>query len=319
MLDIGERPLTSFPPGIESKIEPESGASYESKFNDAIQQDTNEPCNELHASMMLPDDFLLTLLSLRSIVHLNLCGNSLNVEDSESISNGLLNSANRLQTLLLGNNRLGSEGSASILQSLQHHEYIETLDLSCNGIAATDEYESKMDSSESADKESKTTLTPSTSKDKGGQEFSQLLSNMLRSSDCIINLTTMNVKRNSLDHRSVDLICEAVTVRQNVTVLLDYVTLNKRPYMARKKIKAIQLKNIFEAATKIQRNIKKCFIVLKAKRMKEWELMSREDELTNNSQDRASSRKSKAERENWEKKGGKAGKGKGGKKGKKKK
>ena len=53
-----------------------------------------------------------------------------------------------------------------------------------------------MDSSESADKESKTTLTPSTSKDKGsGQEFSQLLSNMLRSSDCIINLTTMNVKR----------------------------------------------------------------------------------------------------------------------------
>ena len=59
--------------------------------------------------------------------------------------------------------------------------------------------------------------------------------------------------------RSVDLICEAVTVRQNVTVLLDYVTLNKRPYMARKKIKAIQLKNIFEAATKIQRNIKKCF------------------------------------------------------------
>ena len=32
---------------------------------------------EPNASMMLPADFLLTLLSLRSIVHLNLCGNSL--------------------------------------------------------------------------------------------------------------------------------------------------------------------------------------------------------------------------------------------------
>ena len=45
MLDIGERPLTSFPPGIESKIEPDSGASYESKYNDTIQQDANEQCD----------------------------------------------------------------------------------------------------------------------------------------------------------------------------------------------------------------------------------------------------------------------------------
>ena len=61
MLDT-ERPLTSFPPGIESKIEPDSGASYgrnimtlssRMQMNNVIAQTTHDAAHDF-----------LTLLSL---------------------------------------------------------------------------------------------------------------------------------------------------------------------------------------------------------------------------------------------------------------
>ena len=57
-------------------------------------------------------------------------------------------------------------------------------------------------------------------------------------------------------------------IRTNITILLDYATLNKAPYLARKKIIGIQLKREFESATKMQRTLKMSYNKLKMKRMK---------------------------------------------------
>ena len=66
-----------------------------------------------------------------------------------------------------------------------------------------------------------------------------------------------------------DLLGEAVINRPGLTVFLDYVTLNEKPYLARQKIRGVILRKQFQSATVIQRNLKLGMYKIKLNRMKE--------------------------------------------------
>ena len=307
-----------FASGIEGKEESLEGEEEAKKYEGKYAEEGTAHGERIK----LPADPLNALFTIPTLTKIDLSGNTLGPESAKSIAAGICafpytfkssESADNaavnepfvpcLKFLVCAKNNLQSEGVITLISVLQSHPALELLDISSNNICLK---------GARALAHAIHTQRIWETKVEGVEEYKNSQSGTFSS------LSSLKVLNNpDMTNLGFDLLAEAVIDRPSLSVFLDYVTLNERPYLARKKIYGLILRNQFQSATVLQRNLKLGMSKIKSKRMKEWEMMQLEDTMegdlrggSSQKSSRKSSRKSskKSSRKSSKKRGKSASK-----------